>query len=154
MGDIERARKGWMPALGEAPRGDFSADLALREWETAGLAAKKIPAPDRDLRDRQSHEVGVFQRSARAPHPDAITGFDLSKMGNWRCSTKNRPGGYEAPRRVKVLLRPSARTHITSAREPMLPPDLVAGNMDPCAQAICRIRAPVTVIWFRLAVER
>jgi len=23
-----------------------------------------------------------------------------------------------------------------------------------CTQAICRIRAPVTVIWFRLAVER
>jgi hypothetical protein len=93
MGDIERARKGWMPALGEAPRGDFSADLALREWETAGLAAKKIPAPDRDLRDGQSHEVGVFQRSARALHPDAITGFDLSKIGNLRSQRKTPPDG-------------------------------------------------------------
>jgi hypothetical protein len=34
----------------------------------------------------------------------------------------------------------------------ILPRDLVAGNL--CTQAICRIRAPVTVIWFRLAVER
>jgi len=41
-----------------------------------------------------------------------------------------------------------------TAEGAILPRDLVAGNTDMCTQAICRIRAPVTVIWFRLAVER
>jgi hypothetical protein len=68
---------------------------------------------------------------------------------------KSRPGGNETPRRGQshVLELLPARA-AASTEGAIVPRDLVAGNMDMCTQAICRIRAPVTVIWFRLAVER
>jgi hypothetical protein len=37
--------------------------------------------------------MGWMRRSAGTPHPDVSTGIGCSKMGNWRCRTKNtRPG--------------------------------------------------------------
>jgi hypothetical protein len=42
---------------------------------------------------RAGSRMGWMRRSAGTPHPDVSTGIGCSKMGNWRCRTKNpRPG--------------------------------------------------------------
>jgi hypothetical protein len=77
-------------ALGGNTAPNISTGLGFSKRGIGGVGTKNTrPGWKRDLRDGCKVWVGVFQRSARAPRPDATTGFGLSKMRNLRCWTKN-----------------------------------------------------------------
>jgi hypothetical protein len=83
--------------------------------------------------------MGWTRRSAGTPHPDISTGFDVTKIVNGGVAAKKT-----APEGSLIL----------EAGDAILPSDFGGWKYGSCAQAICGIRAPVTVIWFRLAVDR
>ena len=96
MGGIERAfaRAGRGARRGHRAS-DVSPDLVARKWGNKKSPRRKweLVSPRRKNRSSEAGAKVLIERYSgarlRAPHPDAITGFDPPKIWNLRCSTKN-----------------------------------------------------------------
>jgi hypothetical protein len=95
-------------ALGGNTAPNISTGLGFSKRGIGSVGTKNTrPGWKRDLRDGCKVWVGVFQRSARAPRPDATTGFDLRKCETCGAGQKTLPDGDQGagPMRKSALSR-------------------------------------------------
>jgi hypothetical protein len=112
----------------------------VHHWSQSNVKPVYVGADNGNPPDggcRAGSRMGWTRCSAGAPQADDSTGFDVTKTVN---------GGVAAKKPA------SEGSLIPGAGDPAI--GFGGWKYGSCAQAICRIRAPVTVIWFRLAVDR